>query len=133
MTITERVLAYLKDQPGDPVEIAKALGLTKRGHSYNWGKWSFLKAEQEGLIEYWVYRWHLKEVVGLMATKKTPGQAVTPEEVNYLITKIRDVRTALEANKRQLNMIDVRLGELEDTVEGFDVVDVVAHEEDKVV
>jgi len=64
MTITERVLAYLKKQPGDPVEIAKALKLTKRGHGYNWGKWSFRKAEDEGLIEYWNDQWHLKEAEG---------------------------------------------------------------------
>ncbi|GAG10011.1 unnamed protein product [marine sediment metagenome] len=55
----------------------------------------------------------------MVAEKKAPGQAVTPEEVNYLITKIRDVRNTLEANKRQLNMIDVRLGKLEDAVEGL--------------
>lgn len=58
-----------------------------------------------------------------MATKKkVPGQGVTVEEVNYLITKLRDLRNDLESNKRQLNMLDVRLGELEETVEGFDVV-----------
>lgn len=61
MTITERVLAYLAEQPGDPVEIAKALNLTKRRYGYNWGRWSFSDAEEAGLIEYWNYQWHLKE------------------------------------------------------------------------
>jgi len=65
MTITERVLAYLKKQSGNPVEIAQALGLTKRRHGYQWGKWSFADAEDAGLIEYWNHQWHLvKEAEG---------------------------------------------------------------------
>lgn len=61
MTISERVLAYLKEQPGTPNEIAEALGLTGRRYGYVWGRWSFAKAEDEGLIEWKDDKWHLKE------------------------------------------------------------------------
>ncbi len=62
MTISERVLAYLKEQPGTPNEIAEALGLYKRNlpyDSYNWGKWRFGDAEMQGLIEWKDGKWHL--------------------------------------------------------------------------
>ncbi|GAH21093.1 unnamed protein product, partial [marine sediment metagenome] len=37
-----------------------------------------------------------------MATKKkVSDQGVTVEEVNYLLTKLRDLRNDLESNKRQ--------------------------------
>lgn len=61
MTITERVLAYLEEHPGTPNEIAEALGLTKRRYGYVWGRWSFGKAEDAGLIEWKEDKWHLKE------------------------------------------------------------------------
>lgn len=61
MSITERVLAYLKEQPGSPDEIAEALGLTKRGLlGYRWGGWSFSAAESGGLIVWKDGKWHLK-------------------------------------------------------------------------
>jgi len=64
-TITERVLAYLKEQPGTWKEIAKALNIKRRhlrmGYTYYWGNWSFLRAEKAGLIECDDDdRWHLK-------------------------------------------------------------------------
>lgn len=64
MTITERVLAFLKEQPGTPNEIAEALGLTKRGWygGYYWGKWRFGDAEMLGLIEWKDETWHLREI-----------------------------------------------------------------------
>lgn len=76
----------------------------------------------------------------MVANKKTLGQVVTVEEVNYLVTKLRELRADIESNQRQLNMIEEqfrsklevnkrhlnaiknRLGILEDTVEGFDIV-----------
>lgn len=61
MTISERVLAYLKEQPGSPIEIGEALNLTKRWHGYFWGGWSFCNAEEKGLIEWKDGKWHLKE------------------------------------------------------------------------
>jgi len=64
MTISDRVLAFLKEQPGSAQEIGEALGLSKRkwGYAYNWGKWRFDEAEAKGLIEYGEdYKWHLKE------------------------------------------------------------------------
>ena len=64
MTITERVLAYLKEQPGTPREIAEALNLTRRRGGYGnyyWGKWRFGDAEMLGLIEWKNEQWHLKE------------------------------------------------------------------------
>lgn len=65
MTMTERVLAYLKEQSGSPDEIGEALGLTKRGLAgYNWGGWSFSAAESGGLIEWKNDKWHLKETEG---------------------------------------------------------------------
>ena len=65
MTISERVLAYLKEQPGTTNEIGKSLGLKRRGwKGYNWGKWSFYDAEEEGLIEHKEGEWHLKEAEG---------------------------------------------------------------------
>jgi len=67
MTISDRVIAYLKEQPGNPMEIGKALELTMRSElspwlGYRWGKWSFDKAERGGLIEWIDGKWHLKEV-----------------------------------------------------------------------
>ncbi|GAG58494.1 unnamed protein product [marine sediment metagenome] len=63
MTITERVLAYLKEQPGTPDEIGEALGLHKTGWiGYNFGRWNFSMAEDEGgIIEWKDGKWHLKE------------------------------------------------------------------------
>jgi len=56
-TISQRVLELLKkeDKPIMPEIIAQRLGLKVRDPfigSYNWGKWSFLKAEKEGLIKW---------------------------------------------------------------------------------
>lgn len=66
MTISERVLAYLKEQPGTPKEIGEALNLTLKQSTrpwmgYRWGRWSFKRAEEEGLIEWIDGKWHLKE------------------------------------------------------------------------
>jgi len=62
MTISDSVLAYLREQPGTPDEIAKALHLKPRKWvGYNWGRWSFSKAEDEGLIEWKDGEWHIKE------------------------------------------------------------------------
>lgn len=55
MTISERVLAYLKEHPGKTaLEIAKALNLKRRltGYTHYWGNWSFERAEAAGLIEF---------------------------------------------------------------------------------
>jgi len=56
-TISEKVIELLERHRGTPLkpkEIGKMLGLKIRKpfplESYNWGKWSFLKAEREGLI-----------------------------------------------------------------------------------
>lgn len=65
MTISKRVMLFLKKQPGTPKEIAEALRLTKRDtlyDSYRWGRWSFSDAEEKGLIEWKDGQWHLKEV-----------------------------------------------------------------------
>ncbi|MBA7492745.1 hypothetical protein ES702_03295 [subsurface metagenome] len=71
------------------------------------------------------------------AKKRTSRQGVTMEEVNYTITKLRDLRNDLKANRQHLkrlmiaiNMIEQRLCELEETVEGFDVKDVVVVDEE---
>lgn len=65
MSMTERVLAYLKERPGSEEEIAEALGLTKRGLAgYKWGGWSFGAAESGGLIEWKDAKWYLKEAEG---------------------------------------------------------------------
>ncbi len=65
MSMTERVLAYLKERPGSEDEIAEALGLTKRGLAgYKWRGWSFSVAESGGLIEEKDGKWHLKEAGG---------------------------------------------------------------------
>ena len=72
-----------------------------------------------------------------MAAKPKPlGQGVTVEEVNYTITKLRDLRAELETNRQHLkrlmiaiNLIEQRLCDLEETVEGFDVKDVVVVKE----
>jgi len=65
MTISERVLAYLKEHSGTAVEIAKALNIKRRhtrmGYTYYWGHWSFARAEKEGIIEWKDGGWHLKE------------------------------------------------------------------------
>jgi len=62
MTISERVLAYLKEQPGSAVDIGEALELTKRElRGYNWGRWDFAKAEDDGIIEWKEEKWHLTE------------------------------------------------------------------------
>lgn len=65
MTIPERVLAHLKEHPGNALEIAEALNLQKIiPLGYKWGKWDFEKAEDEGLIEWRDDKWHLKEAEG---------------------------------------------------------------------
>jgi len=54
-TISERVLEVLKtaDKPLSPKEIAHRLGLRERWPiGFRWGKWSFAKAEKQGLIEW---------------------------------------------------------------------------------
>jgi len=62
MSMTERVLAYLKEQPASTDEIGEALGLRKRVLAgYNWRGWSFSAAESGGLIEMREGKWHLKE------------------------------------------------------------------------
>ena len=57
----------------------------------------------------------------------TPGTMVSPAEVNDLITRVRDLRTHLESNQRNLNMIDGRLSVVEVVVDAmkdaFTVVD----------
>jgi len=62
-TISERVLAHLEEHSGTPVEIAKALNISKRntalGYTYNWGHWSFARAEKEVIIEWKDGKWHL--------------------------------------------------------------------------
>ncbi len=68
-TISERVLAYLKEHPATVSEIIKALNIKRRhtrmGYTYYWGHWSFVRAEHEGLIEFKDHpgggKWHLKE------------------------------------------------------------------------
>ena len=61
---------------------------------------------------------------------ETPGRGVTVEEVNYLITTLRDLRAEHESLQRRLNLIDDRLHDLEETAEGLDVDDVIVdHEE----
>lgn len=57
----------------------------------------------------------------MAAEKKPKAKGVTAEEVNYLLSKLRDLRAEHETIKRHLNMIDERLGDLEETVGGFDV------------
>lgn len=59
MTISERVLAYLKERPGTLDEIGKALNLTRTYSGYKWGKWSFSRAERKGLIAWKGGNWHL--------------------------------------------------------------------------
>ena len=57
----------------------------------------------------------------------TPGTMVSPAEINDLITRVRDLRTHLESNQRNLNMIDRRLSVVEVVVDAmkdaFTVVD----------
>lgn len=68
MTISDRVLAYLKERPGSPTEIAKSLNIKKRhtcmGYTYYWGIWSFARAEKDGLIMWKEGKWHLVETEG---------------------------------------------------------------------
>ena len=49
----------------------------------------------------------------------TPGTMVSPAEVNDLITRVRDLRTHLESNQRNLNMIDRRLSVVEVVVDAM--------------
>ena len=58
----------------------------------------------------------------------TPGTMVSPAEVNDLITRVRDLRTHLESNQRNLNMIDRRLSVVEVVVDAMK--DAFAVEED---
>ena len=65
-TISERVLAYLKEHPSTALEVARGLPAKRRhtrmGYTYYWGNWSFARAEKEGLIEQDEDgRYHLKE------------------------------------------------------------------------
>jgi len=66
-TVTERVLAYLKEHPSTALEVAKNMPAKRRhtrmGYTYHWGNWSFIVAEKEGLIEMDDQgRYHIKEV-----------------------------------------------------------------------
>lgn len=62
--------------------------------------------------------------------KQAPGPTVSVMEINDLITRSRDIRAHLESNRRHLAMIDDRLRELEETVEGLHVDDVVIQDEE---
>ena len=65
-TISERVLEALKEKPMTTIEVARELGLKRRKtiyESYSWGKWTFGKAESEGLIEWKDGKWQLKKEV----------------------------------------------------------------------
>jgi len=65
--MTKRVLQAIKEEPSLPKEIAIRLGLKPKSYihrflpEYNWGKWSFYKAEKEGLIELKDEKWHITE------------------------------------------------------------------------
>ena len=62
----------------------------------------------------------------------TPGTMVSPAEVNDLITRVRDLRTHLESNQRNLNMIDRRLSVVEVVVDAMkDAFSVVEEEVEK--
>jgi len=62
----------------------------------------------------------------------TPGTMVSPSEVNDLITRVRDLRTHLESNQRNLNMIDRRLSVVEVVVDAMkDAFSVVEEEVEK--
>ena len=49
--------------------------------------------------------------------KATPGQAVSPAEINDLIIRVRDMRTHLKTNARHLATIESRLNVLEAVAE----------------
>jgi len=62
----------------------------------------------------------------------TPSRSVSPAEINDLITRVRDLRTHLESNKRHLNMIDGRLEVVEVHLKALqDIPDVVEEEVEK--
>ena len=61
----------------------------------------------------------------------TPGTMVSPAEVNDLITRVRDLRTHLESNQRNLNMIDHRLSVMEVVVDAMKDAFAVVEEEDE--
>jgi len=61
----------------------------------------------------------------MAAGRRAPGQGVTAEEVNYLSTRLRDLRADLETVKRHQNMSEERLGGLEEAIEGLVVEDVI--------
>ena len=55
-----------------------------------------------------------------MADEEKPrAKGVTVDEINYTLTKIRELRAGHETIKRHMNMLDERLGDLEETVGGF--------------
>lgn len=57
-----------------------------------------------------------------------PGTVVSPEEFNALITRIRDLQTHMETNRRHLVRIEARLAVLVE-----DVRDLVPEEEDEII
>ena len=60
----------------------------------------------------------------------TPGRSVSPAEINDLIVRTRNLRTHIESNQRQLNMIDSRLAVLEVVIDAMkDAFTVVEDEE----
>ena len=68
-TVTERVLAYLKEHPSTALEVAKNMPAKRRhtrmGDTYIWGDWSFIRAEKAELIEMDASgRYHVKEAEG---------------------------------------------------------------------
>ncbi len=54
-SITDRVLAYLKENPSTALEVARGMPAKRRhlrvGYTYYWGDWSFIRAEKAGIIK----------------------------------------------------------------------------------
>jgi|GEM_PF-6391684 len=62
----------------------------------------------------------------------TPGRSVSPAEINDLIVRTRNLRTHIESNQRQLNMIDSRLAVLEVVIDAMKDAFTVVEDEEKV-
>lgn len=92
MDIAEKVLTYLKEQPGNAVEIGEALSLTKLGgwSSYNWGNWNFEKAKRDGIIEWKNDKWYLK----MQSPKKDyGGETMKCDRCEFEAEQIQDMET----------------------------------------